>query len=786
MGNKLHQIGASFYRHPWRVIAAWIVILSMLGGIAATQYKQPTSAITIPGVAGANAMDRMNELFPEAGRGTARVVVKAPEGKTINDYRTDIDSFVANVKKVDGVKTAVSPFVNTRSMSSDKRTAIIQLQLAESTGSVPTSTTTAVEDEVKTLVSHGFQAEMGGDIIQKAPSQILGIGEVIGLLIAIVVLSAAYKSLRLAGLSVAIAIMTVAVAMAGLFGLSKVVTISATTPVLSVMLGLAVGIDYSLFIVNKYQRLIRDNVDPEDAAARANATAGNAVIFAATTVVIALAALSVVNIPFMTTMGLAGAATIALAAVVAVTLVPALLSLVARRIAKSPRASARATHKSRHKLAYAWMNIVTRRPWLILGTSVLVVALIAWPIRNIQLGLPLDEFAAKTSTERKAYDMVAEEFGKGYNSPLAVVVENVPAVTDAEQQQVRDGLMAQYNAKVTEETAKAQAEMQQQAAMITTPDEYIAFQQKVAEMTAQAEQQKAAALAQINAGAPELAKRLHLQKIADAIKKKDNVHDAVVALAKDDGSAGVIQVIPNSAPFDSETTTLINDLRDESFQKSLSSYDGATYGVTGSTAMQNDINKKLAEALPIYLTVVVGLSLLILVVAFRSILVPIKATLGFILSVLAMFGALVAVFQWGWFGVAEAPGPIISFIPIIATGILFGLSMDYEFFLVSSMHEAHADGMKARKAVVEGFSHSARVVVTAAVIMIAVFGGFVFNHDSTVQAIGFGLAIGIMVDAFIVRLTIVPAVMTLLGESAWWLPKWLDKILPHVSIEGEE
>ena len=210
-----------------------------------------------------------------------------------------------------------------------------------------------------------------------------------------------------------------------------------------------------------------------------------------------------------------------------------------------------------------------------------------------------------------------------------------------------------------------------------------------------------------------------------------------------------------------------------------------TFGVTGSTALQVDINEKLAKALPQYLLVVVGLSFILLLIVFRSVLVPLKATLGFLLSVAAMFGAMVAVFQWGWFGIAEAPGPLVSFIPIIGIGVLFGLAMDYEFFLVSSIHEEYERTHKPREAVVNGFALGSRVVVAAAVIMVAVFAGFVTNHDTTIQAMGFGLAVGIFVDAFIVRLFIVPAVLTLLGKHAWWLPKWLDRYIPHISIEGK-
>ena len=256
-------------------------------------------------------------------------------------------------------------------------------------------------------------------------------------------------------------------------------------------------------------------------------------------------------------------------------------------------------------------------------------------------------------------------------------------------------------------------------------------------------------------------------------------------LVTNDTTKGVLQVIPTTGPSDEATKQLIHQLREMETIRNITKSDSASLSVTGSTALQIDIDEKLAGALPQYLLVVVGLSFLLLMIVFRSILVPLKATLGFLLSVAAMFGAMVAVFQWGWFGLADAAGPIVSFIPIISIGVLFGLAMDYEFFLVSSIHEEYERTGNAKRAVVDGFAVGSRVVVAAAVIMVAVFAGFVTNHDATIQTIGFGLAVGIFVDAFIVRLIIVPAVMALLGGKAWWLPKWLDRILPHVSIEGK-
>jgi len=299
-------------------------------------------------------------------------------------------------------------------------------------------------------------------------------------------------------------------------------------------------------------------------------------------------------------------------------------------------------------------------------------------------------------------------------------------------------------------------------------------------------EQQAIAAATLNATVEQYAKLAQLKKVADGIAKLDNVKQALPAVSTDDGTAGIIQVIPNSAPSDESTKDLIKKLRSTEEQKTITGSDKIALSVTGTTALQDDINEKLSNALPQYLAVVVGLSLILLIIAFRSILVPLKATIGFLLSVLAMFGSMVAVFQWGWFGIAEATGPLVSFIPIIAIGILFGLAMDYEFFLVSSMHEAYNEKKNAKQAVINGFGVGSKVVTAAGVIMVSVFAGFIFNHDATIQAIGFGLAVGILVDAFIVRMTIVPAVMTLLDKAAWWIPKWLDKRLPHISIEGED
>lgn len=798
MSEYLQKLGAFAFKHPWRVVSFWVVILVALGIATSSFYKAPGSAISIPGTEAQVAIDRANKLFPESGKGSGRIVFQASDGKEISSYKKQIEGLVADVGEIKGVTSVVSPFDSSEFIAKSGDIAYAQVQLKDGNGAIDEQMLEQVASRIDESRTEGLQIEIGGDLINNVPGEILGVGEIIGVVIALLVLVVTLGSLVAAGMPIISAVVGIGVSTAGLFSLSQVVDITTTTPVLAIMLGLAVGIDYSLFIISKYRSYALAGYSYQVAARRALGTAGNAVVFAALTVVIALAALSVVGIPFMTTMGLAGAASIAVAALVSISLVPALLRFAEHRIfgkksrakvasaqAKGPKKTKNLSHRT---VGYRWGVVLTKHPLLALLAGALVVGAIAFPAKDLQLALPTDQYAASETTEKKAYEIIKDGFGAGYNGPLAVVVEDLPQTSTTDAQVVRDKAMAEYKKQVAEATAKQEAYFGQKAASITTLEEQYALQQEMAQAQAAGEKQKRAGLAEVEKTVAQYAKYVQLQKVAEKIAEQDNVEKAQPAVVTNDGTAGIIQVIPDSSPSSQETTELIDSLRTPQVQQALSVHDDVKYSVTGSTALQNDINAKLAAALPQYLAVVVGLSLVLLLVAFRSILVPIKATLGFLLSVLAMFGALVAVFQWGWFGIAEAPAPIVSFIPIIATGILFGLAMDYEFFLVSGMHEtyAHSKDKDAKEAVVRGFAAGSRVVAAAGIIMVSVFAGFVTNHDVTIQAIGFGLAVGILVDAFIVRMTIVPAVMTLLGRSAWWLPKWLDKRLPHVSIEGEE
>lgn len=763
MGKFLQALALVAYRHPWRVLVVWLVLLAGLVTTAALYIKAPSSEISIPGTAAQNAIDEVGEIFPESGGSTGQIVFQTRSDATIESQKDAIQALVVAVEKVEGVNRVVSPFLSPTFVSQDGTIAYAQVQLEGSVGSVKASTLAAVSEKVNSAQTELLQIEQGGALIDRAPGEIIGAGEIVGVVIALIVLVITLGSLIAAGMPLLTAILGIGVSMAGLFSLSQLVNISSTTPVLAVMLGLAVGIDYALFITNKYRSYLLRGFSYEESLRRALATAGNAVVFAAFTVVIALAALTVVNIPFMTTMGLAGAGSIAVAALVAISALPALLRLVGPRIfgrktrqqveIAQKHGAEKIEHVAHTTLWYKWSEQIIRKPIVFLVVGLLIVIPLAIPAKDLQLGLPTDQYASEESTERKAYDILTEGFGVGFNAPLTVLVTGLPKVTEEDRTTARQFLIQQAAAQGAQIPATPEAQM--------------------------------AATTQLEAMVNQYANQVQLGKVATDIANLQNVKQALPATATEDGTKGIIQVIPETAPGDQATLDLIATLRNSSTAEEITQNDEVTFQVTGAVALQDDINKKLSDALPVYLSVVVGLSIILLILAFRSILVPIKATLGFLLSVLAMFGALVAVFQWGWFGIAEAPGPIVSFIPIIATGVLFGLAMDYEFFLVSGMHEEFTQTKDAKRSVARGFRLGAKVVTAAAIIMISVFAGFIFNHDATIQAIGFALAVGILVDAFIVRMTIVPAVMTLLGKSAWWIPKWLDKRLPHVSIEGE-
>jgi RND superfamily putative drug exporter len=713
MATYLYRLGRLSFRRRRLVLALWLALIAALGVGAFTLSGPTSNSFSIPGTEAQEAQDLLAERFPATGAGgaQARVVFAAPAGTKLTDApnRAAVEATVADLRGGAQVASVSDPLQG--AINPAGTVAYAQVTFKVQAGELAAGDREAVIGATDRGRAAGLTVEAGGDALEEPGEQ--GIGEVIGLLVAAVVLLITFGSLVAAGLPLLTAIIGVGAAIAGVQIVSGFTDLSSTTPTLALMLGMAVAIDYALFIVSRYRHEVARGRTGIEAAGHAVGTAGSAVTFAGLTVVIALAALTVVNIPFLTQMGLAAAGAVVVAVLIALTLLPAVLGFAGKRITGSRRRRGRDLEAEDGKptMGRRWAQIVTRRPVLTLVGATLGLLVIAIPALDLRLGLPGDNVAAPDTTQRKAYDLLTEGFGAGFNGPLLVVVD---------------------------------------AAGASDP--------------------KAAA-----------------EATTATIKALPDVAAVSPATFNPAGDTAILQVVPASAPDSQATTDLVHAIRDGN--AALRDRTGADLSITGTTAVNIDISAKMGAALGPYLAVIVLLAFLLLTVLFRSVLVPLKAIGGFLLSVAATFGALVAVFQWGWLsgllGVEQA-GPIASLIPVLLIGIVFGLAMDYEVFLVSRMREEFVHGAEPKQAVVNGFSHGARVVTAAAIIMISVFSGFILSPDSIIKSIGFALAAAILLDAFVVRMTLVPAVMALLGRRAWALPAWLDRMLPNVDVEGDK
>ncbi|MFI2704398.1 MMPL family transporter [Cellulosimicrobium composti] len=845
MAELLYRLGRACARRARTVLAAWLAVLVLAGAAFVAFGGTLASSFSIPGTPTADVTERLQTALPEASGGTGTIVLTTEDGAPFTpEQEAQVADRFAAAEDVDGVESVVDPFAtqtelaDQRRQVEDGRTQIAagreqiedgraqlaagqeqldaaraqldagQEQLdaaraqAEDAGALAQvgpqldaqqaeldagraeldtqvaaleKQVAALEDQSATLEEQsaqlelsaplldmaadirlvsedgsaavasvvfsepnlsieqetkdalvavfdepvdGVRADFSSDIAQGVP-QVFGVGEAVGLVVAAVVLVVMLGTLVGAGLPILTALVGVGIGALAAMSLSGVVEMSSVTPVLGLMLGLAVGIDYSLFIVNRHRRQLKQGDDLAESIALANGTSGNAVVFAGATVLIALLALNVTGIPFLGLMGTVGALCVAIAVLIAVTLTPALLGMIGPRIlSRRERAAIAATGDTAGAPAASGPGADPAAPVRPTSTvravatallAVVALGVVALPALDLRTNLPDGSSEAHDSTQYRAYATVAEEFGEGTNGPLLVVADLPGEPTEAEslEQQVR---------------------------------------------------------------------------IAQELFAQDDVVAVAPIGTSEDRTVAAFQVIPAEGPTSESTEQLVHDLR------ALEPLDGdATLGVAGSASGNIDISDKLAQALPVYLAVVVGLSLVILVLVFRSVFVPVVATLGFILSYFAALGGVVAIYQWGWlsgvFGV-ETPGPILNFLPTILVGILFGLAMDYQLFLGSGMREAYAHGAPARVAIVQGVRAGRAVVTAAAIIMISVFGGFVFSHSAMIRPIGFALAFGVLVDAFVVRMLLVPALMHLVGDAAWWLPRWLDRLLPDVDVEG--
>ncbi|MFV2118782.1 MMPL family transporter [Streptomyces sp. Act-28] len=714
MATFLYRLGRFAFRRRHVVTLLWVALLALAGAGAAFAPAATSSSFSMPGTEAQRAFDLLEERFPggNADGATARIVFKAPDGQKMTDpaNKARVDKAVADLRAgSDQVADVTDPYA-AQAVSRDGTTAYIHVSYEVNGMELTDATREALAETGTEARDGGLTVEIGGDALQTMPKT--GTGEVVGVVVAGIVLVITFGSLVAAGLPLLTAIIGVGIGVSSITALADVLDLGSTTGTLATMIGLAVGIDYALFIVSRHRAELAEGHDREEAAGRAVGTAGSAVVFAGLTVVIALVGLAVVDIPMLTKMGVAAAGTVAIAVLIALTLIPALLGYAGGRILGRKARGALVeggaaavvpeghgdTAGAASNAGTRWARFVLRRPVAVLLVGVVGLGALAVPAASLEMGLPDDGAQPTSTTQRRAYDLLSEGFGPGSNGPLMVVVDGDAAAAT---------------------------------------------------------------------------------RTVDTIEGLDGVAAVTPPVPNEAGDTAMITVVPKDRPSSTATEDLVHAIRGATGDDVL---------VTGQTAMNVDFSQKMNDALLPYLALVVGLAFLLLTVVFRSVLVPLKAALGFLLSVVAALGAVVAVFQWGWLGSVfgvEQTGPIMSMMPIFMVGVVFGLAMDYEVFLVTRMREAYVHGEQPGEAIVTGFHHGARVVTAAAVIMIAVFAGFIGADEQMVKMIGFGLAAAVLFDAFVVRMAVVPAVLALLGHRAWWLPGWLDRVLPDVDVEGE-
>ncbi|GKW44528.1 MMPL family transporter [Planococcus sp. NCCP-2050] len=752
MSRFFYSIGKTAYSKPWLFIAGWLLILGIIISAIVTNGVSTSSETRIDGTAAQDVLDELAEEYPAASGGQGSYLFEVAEGQTIDDP-ANAQALAMAVNEIYGLNHVVNPMemlqdpeamaqmqelqgmmsqlqtsevahrplviqdmpVPGVQISEDGTVALFQFQLTKTAEDLS-------EGEREELADAAEIAEEGSSInviptgtLQGVDIPIGGTHEIIGLAIAGIILVVTLGSLIAAGLPLVVALIGVGVGVGGTFALSNLFEINSLTPVLALMIGLAVGIDYALFIVNRQRNLIMSKkLSAKEAAARATGTAGSAVFFAGLTVIIALSGLLVIGIGFLSSMALVAALTVLIDVLVALTLLPALLGLIGERIVSNKTRNKQQTATaavSKPSFAQGWITGLLKAKWVAVLLVIAILGTLAIPVAQMNLGMPSGASSNKDTPTRQSYDIISESFGEGFNGPLLVVAKDKDAAA-------------------------------------VDPQEYF--------------------------------------QLLSNISQQDGIAEVSPGGFNEDGTIAIISIIPKNGPTDEATKELVENLRTDA---ATTENTNAEIGVTGMTAINIDISEKLAEVFPIYIVIIVVLSLLILLVVFRSILIPIKATAGFLLSIMATFGATTAVFQWGWLGSLfgiDTGGPLLSFIPIMVTGILYGLAMDYQVFLVSSMREAYIHGEKGNHAIVNGYKTASKVVVAAALIMVSVFSGFIFTDDIMIKQIGFALAFGILVDAFLIRMIFVPTVMSMFGDKIWWLPKWLDKLLPDLDIEGEK
>ena len=801
MAKFLFKLGRWSFHHKWIVIVLWLSALAGVAGAAAAFQKPFSNEFSIGGTPSIDATYTLVEKFPDGGNPVnaagVNVVFAAPEGQTLAEPQNfaAVDRVVGHIEDNLPDLTGTERFGNPVEVSPALQEGVVaqmteqglpeetaradaeNLKMLSEDGRIGYTTFTIdvdssmdVTDEHRRTVNDamdlgrdaGIEVEAGGAGFGD-PIAIKTSSEIIGLAIAFVVLIVTFGSMVAAGLPVLTAVIGVGIGALTIMIATAFVELNNITPVLAVMIGLAVGIDYALFILSRY-RVERERMAADEAAGMAVGTAGSAVVFAGATVIIALAALAIVNIDFLTAMGLSAAFTVFVAVLVALTFIPALLGVLGDRTFAGRVPGVAGNRRRKHvreerprsqkpTIGNRWIHFVRRAPGLVMAVVVLSLGAMSYPVLNMELSLPSDSTSNLDTTQRKSADLMAEGFGEGVNAPFLVIVDADDVDVDAPALQPL--VLAQ------ESMAAEDAPVDRREAAVTSSFLYTVGQLK-------------------NVGGVK-----HAQLIGINV----------------DTNAAQILVTPQTGPDDQYTSQVSHALREQGAQ--IADATGAEIGLTGLTAVQMDITERLSGAMPIYLAIVVGLAIFLLLGVFRSVMVPVVAGLGFLLSVGAAFGVTVLVWQEGLWDLVNTPSPLISFMPIFLIGVTFGLAMDYQVFLVTRIREhyialrvkerANPDSDTPRamskldaveESTIIGFTRGARVVTAAALIMIAVFVAFIDQPLPFIQIFGFALGVGVFFDAFFIRMALVPATMFLMGNATWWIPRWLNLLIPRMDIEG--
>ena len=710
MSNVLYRLGRRVAVHHRLVVGLWVVGVLAMVGLNQIGGSDAVDDFRVPGVESQAAIDVLEAQFPERAGATAMVVFHVDEGAvTDGSAAAGIAATVAEVRAIDHVLAVTEPLANQRSISADAATAFASVQFDASTAELGRATLDELIDTAAPAEHAGVQVEFGGELPTVLKERSEGLAEMIGMIAALVVLFVTFRAAVAAVLPLGVAVAGLATGLSIVGLLGGLIDIPSIAPKLGTMIGLGVGIDYALFVLSRHRDQLAAGMDVEESIGRTNATAGQAVVVAGGTVVVAILGLQFAGIPFVAALGYSASIVVAVAVVVAITLLPALLGVAGHRVLPRTHRRAAPSAEPAHSGWVGWARWVAHHPWRTSIAATIVLVALSLPVLDMRLGQADAGTDPISTTHRRAYDLLAAGFGDGFNGPLLITVDLGEAS---------------------------------------------------------------------NAGV--------LDRVAAAVAADPGVRAVSPAEMNSNGDTALITAIPTTKPQDQATSDLVHRLRDDALPAATAGSD-ATALVGGPTAGFIDQSDKIADRLPWFIAAVVSLSFLLLMTVFRSILVPLKAAILNLLSIGAAYGVVVAVFQWGWgrslIGLDEAV-PIASFVPMMMFAILFGLSMDYEVFILSRIREEYHRGHSNIDSVVEGLGATAKVITAAALIMISVFLGFVASDDPVVKMMGVGLATAVAVDATIVRMVLVPVTMALVGDPNWWLPRWLDRILPRLDLEG--